>query len=112
MGFGPRMPDIESGVKAVTDLIELLYPERSTPEAIEWLAASARALLSARAALTFANIDRFWRDPDWRKWILDRVPQATPGPWDAYRQQSVAPSDLDQNFGWLVQDRLEATRDD
>lgn len=111
MGFGPKAPDIESGVQAVAELIELLYPERSTPKALTLLRASARALLSAKAPLTFDNIARFWQDPEWRGWIQERWDQPLPGPWDAWAKASVNPSQLDSDFGWLLADRIAANRE-
>ncbi|MCY0897416.1 MAG: hypothetical protein OWU33_00535 [Firmicutes bacterium] len=107
MGFGPRTPDVESGVNAVKDLIALLYPERATPQALALFEHSARLLLQARAALTFENIARLWQDPVWRQWLLDR---ASPTPdaafWQPYRDRAVALAELDADFDWLIKDRL------
>ena len=111
MGFGPKTPDVESGVQAVAELMELLYPERSTPQALMLLRASARALLSAKAPLTFDNIARFWQDPQWRRWIQGRWDSPLPGPWDGWDSVSVDPSQLDPNFGWLLADRIAANRE-
>ena len=84
MGFGPKAPSVDSGVQAVKDLIELLYPERATPAVLELFAASARALLTAKAALSFENIQRFWQDPEWREWIQSRWQTPFDGPWDRF----------------------------
>ncbi len=108
MGFGPKMTSVESGVQAVRDLIELLYPERATDKALSLLEYSTRALLSARAALTFENIDRFWRDPQWRSEIMQRWSQPIPGPCDSHDNQALVPDTMDKDFGWLIRDRIQA----
>lgn len=108
MGFGPQAPDVESGVRAVKDLIELLYPDRATTSALALFGETARALLSAKAPLTFENVDRFWKDPEWREWIMGRWPEALPGPWEGHGGSAVDPADLDQDFAWLIQDRIQA----
>ncbi|NMP21324.1 hypothetical protein [Sulfobacillus harzensis] len=112
MGFGPKTSSIESGVQAVRDLIDLLYPERATPTVLDLFGQSARALLTAKAALTFENIDRFWRDPAWRDWIQARWAKPISGPWESLSGQAVDPTDLDPDFGWLIADRLAAAGDD
>lgn len=111
MGFGPKPPSVDAGVEAVQNLIELLYPDRADPDVLALLGASARALLTARASLTFGNIARFWQDPEWRTWIMTRWPTPIAGPWDAVGTRAVEPSELNQNFGWLVADRLAAGPD-
>jgi hypothetical protein len=109
MGFGPKTPDVESGVTKVKDLIELLYPERSTPASLELFGQTARALLTARAALTFENVQKFWADPDWRNWVMARWPEKMSGPWDAI-EGSVSLDALDPDFAWLVRDRIRASQ--
>lgn len=110
MGFGPKVSTVESGVQAVKGLIELLYPKRATPTVLSLIEHSARALLSANVALTFENIDRFWRDPDWRAEVKRRWPQPITGPWDAHDQEVLVPDTMDTDFGWLIQDRIQATQ--
>lgn len=109
MGFGPTAPDVESGVEAVKNLMELLYPEYATTEVLNLFEASARALLTAKAPLTFENINRLWRDPAWRQWIMERWPSRLAGPWDKYAQIPVDPHDLNPAFGALIQDRITAS---
>ena len=109
MGFGPKAGSVEDGVQAVRDLMELLYPERAGAEVLDLVGSTARALLTAKAALSFENIQRFWIDPAWRDWILARPDKPLPGPWDAHRGQPVDPASLNPDFGWLIRDRLSAT---
>lgn len=107
MGFGPKAPDVNAGVQAVKNLIELLYPDRASRSVLELLGSSARALLTAKAPLTFENIARFWQDPDWRQWIMDRWPESLTGPWNDITG-AVEPEELDPDFGWLLADRIAA----
>lgn len=109
MGFGPKAGSVEGGVQAVRDLIELLYPERAEAEVLDLVGSTARALLTAKAALSFENIQRFWIDSEWRDWILARAKDPLRGPWDAHRGQGVDPESLNPDFGWLIRDRLSAT---
>jgi hypothetical protein len=111
MGFGPKARSVDAGVEAVQNLIALLYPERATPEVLELLGASTRALLTAKAALTFENIARFWEDPEWRAWIISRWEAPLPGPWDNAGTHTVSPAELNQHFGWLIADRIAAGRE-
>ncbi|MCY0878320.1 MAG: hypothetical protein OWU84_05215 [Firmicutes bacterium] len=112
MGFGPKAPDVESGVQAVKDLIALLYPERATPKVLHLVGESARLILEAKAALTFENIARVWRDPEWRQWLLGRTSsEATAAFWNPYGSQALDPAALDSDFGWLIADRLKATQE-
>lgn len=108
MGFGPKASSVDAGVQAVRDLIELLYPDQATPKVLDLFGETARALLTAKAALTFENIDRFWQNPEWRQWVRERWPEPLPGPWDSYAGQAVEPKELDPDFGWLIADRLAA----
>lgn len=110
MGFGPKTPSVESGVQAVKALIELLYPEHATVGALSLLEHSTRALLSAKAALTFENIDRFWRDPQWRTEIMRMWPERISGPWDAHDNEALLPDAMDKDFGWLIRDRIQAAQ--
>ncbi|PSR20967.1 MAG: hypothetical protein C7B45_12790 [Sulfobacillus acidophilus] len=110
MGFGPKASSVESGVRAVKDLIELLYPEHATASSLSLVEHSTRALLSAGAALTFENIDRFWRDPKWRAEIMKLWPEPISGPWDSHDNQVLSPDALDKDFGWLLRDRIQATQ--
>ena len=110
MGFGPKAPDIESGVKAVQDLIELLYPERAKRPTLTLFGQCARALLTAKAPLTFENIERLLTDPEWRSWIQNRWPDPVTGPWDGTESAVINPADLDENFNWLLKDRINANR--
>lgn len=109
LGFGPKAPDVDSGVQAVKDLIALLYPDRATDRVLDLFASSARALLTAKAALSFENIARLWRDPDWRAWIMDRWDKPLEGPWTEREGEVVEPDSLDPDFGWLIADRLSAS---
>ncbi|WP_020375678.1 hypothetical protein [Sulfobacillus thermosulfidooxidans] len=116
MGFGPSTGDPQSGVKAVIDLIDLLYPERSTPSLKRWLEAICEPLLTAHAPLAFDTIARFLSQQDFRQYIL-----AQPGIaghwqtlWYAY-EGSIDPEQLDPDLAWLIHDRLavleESARD-
>ena len=109
MGFGPKATSVDDGVQAVRDLIELLYPERADAAVLDLVGSTARALLGAKAALSFENMQRFWIDPEWRDWILARLPAPLGGPWDARRGEAVNLDSLHPDFGWLIRDRLSAT---
>lgn len=111
MGFGPKAPDVESGVQAVRDLIELLYPDRATDRVLELMGETARALLTAKAALTFENIGRFWQNPAWRRDIMSRWATPLSGPWDVVGHRPADPRDLDPDFGWLINDRIQSRLD-
>ncbi|MBX5467945.1 MAG: hypothetical protein K6U14_10725 [Firmicutes bacterium] len=106
MGFGPTLPDRRRAVEAVRDIVTLLYPEHATPAALAWLEAIAAALLEARAALSFRTMAQFLADPDWRRIILERAPEAR-GPWAPYEGQPLDPSALDPHLGALFADRLQ-----
>jgi len=111
MGFGPKLPDVESGVEAVTHLISLLYPEHATPRALDLLGHTTRALLAANVPLTFAALDRFWRDGEWRQWVMGRWRAPLAGPWDGLGPAGLAPDTLDADFGWILADRLSTLRE-
>lgn len=110
MGFGPKAGSVETGVQAVRDLMELLYPDAVSPQVLDLFGETARALLTAKAALSFENLDRFWQDATWRAWIASRWPSPLTGPWDAYPDQSVNPADLNPQFGALIADRIRASQ--
>jgi len=107
MGFGPNLPDTHQAVRAVLDIVSLLYPERATDEALAVLQAIASVVLQAKAPMSFESIQRFLDTPDWREQLLERAPEERPA-WDRYRGQAIAPAALDPNFAWLLTDRLQA----
>lgn len=111
MGFGPKPSSVTAGVQAVRDLIELLYPERASKNTLKVLEDTTRALLTAKVPLSFENMDRFWRDVAWRQFVLARIETDREGPWDAYPATGVSPATVDQNFGWLIDDRLNSGSD-
>lgn len=111
MGFGPKTPDIESGVQAIKEIVTLLYPEHSTAHCLDTLAAIARAILMAQASLSFETIDQFLRNPEWRQWVLDRTTADIQKAWGFAQGQVLDPNQLDQDFGWLLRDRLDALKD-
>lgn len=110
MGFGPKANSVEAGVTAVRELILLLYPEQAEPEVLELFGETARALLSAKAPLSFETIQRFWSDAEWRAWLTSRWQEPLPGPWTGKEGVPVQPRDLHPVFGALIQDRLEAAQ--
>lgn len=113
MGFGPKASDIESGVRAVQDIVQLLYPDHSTEESLRVLGRLAEVLLTANAPLSFESMDRFLCDPGWRQSILSKVPATLNKPddiWLAYPDQAVPRDSLDGNFVWLLNDRLKTSR--
>ncbi len=112
MGFGPKVPDPESGVKAVIDLITLLYPEQATPSVNYWLQAICEPLLIARAPLRFDTIDRFLSDHEFRGHILDKpeIPEKWREVWSKY-PQVIDPAHLDSDLAWLIRDRLAVESD-
>lgn len=109
MGFGPSTSDPQSGAQAVIDLIDLLYPERSTPPVRRWLRAICEPLLASHAPLAFDTISRFLSQPDFRRDILehDNVDRKWRQLWAPY-QGSINPNQLDANLAWLIHDRLIA----
>lgn len=109
MGFGPKAPDVESGVAHVRELIDMLYPEHATPRALDILSQLTRILLTARVPLSFAHIHRLLQDDTWRHWVEERLPEPLPAPW-THEQGPIDPTRLDPDFGWLLADRLEAAR--
>lgn len=107
MGFGPKAPDAAAARQAVRDLIALLYPERATPAALDALERLTAALLEAKVPLSFARIQQFLADPNWRQWVLERAPAARPA-WEPYAGRTIAAEELDPDFAWLLADRLAA----
>ncbi len=113
MGFGPSAHDPQEGAKAIVDLVELLYPERSTPNLKKWLGSISQAILAAHAPLAFTTIARFLSDESFRRFILERASGTAGGTdiWDAYTG-AIDPCSLDDNLAWLITDRLEALNED
>ncbi len=113
MGFGPKAPDPESGVKAVIDLITLLYPQLATPSVKFWLQAICEPLLLARAPLAFETIDRFLSHREFRQHILENpsISEKWRDLWTQY-PGSIDPQKLDKDLAWLIRDRLAAQHDD
>lgn len=109
MGFGPKMPDVAAGVEAVKGLIAMQYPDRATPQTLNVIASIADVLLAAGAALSFDNIERFLNNPTWREEMLQRHPHR-PEQWNPYRNRPIAPQELDDNFAWILHERLQANR--
>lgn len=107
MGFGPSYRDRAQAIQAVREIVALLYPDLASEGCLEWLSALAAALLEARAALSFSTMARFLADPQWRKAILDRAPEAALR-WRPYEGQPIAPEELDPQLGQLLRERLAA----
>lgn len=107
MGFGPTVPDRDQALRAIGEIVSTLYPERATPSALAALKDVARALLAARAPLSFHTIDRFLGDPGWRAYLLTRAPDQAPA-WERQAGLKIAPEALDPDFAWLLRDRLAA----
>ncbi|MDA8194340.1 MAG: hypothetical protein M0Z53_10130 [Thermaerobacter sp.] len=111
MGFGPKARDIASGVDAVKQIVALLYPERSTDQALAMLSALAEVLLTAQVPLSFEHMARFLRDPAYRHWALQRLPEPLDGFWTLYAGRAVPEQALDPDFAWLLADRLQTARE-
>ncbi|POB10360.1 MAG: hypothetical protein C7B44_13010 [Sulfobacillus thermosulfidooxidans] len=113
MGFGPTTNDPQKGVQAILDLVELLYPERSTASCQTWLGHISLAVLSAHAPLSFVTIDRFLKDAEYRSMILSHpaVPEALAELWKDFSGPLDA-SQLDPDLAWLINDRLSTLHDE
>lgn len=107
MGFGPSLPDSDQAIRAVREVVELVYPQWATAETLAAVERIAAALLEAKAPLSFEKMDRFLRDPDWREIILERAPKAAPA-WASERGRAILPRSLDPALEQLLQDRLKA----
>lgn len=107
MGFGPTYRDRAPAIQAVREIVALLYPDLAGEGCLDWLSAMAAALLEARAALSFSTMARFLADPEWRRAILDRAPEAA-SRWRPYEGQSILPEELDPQLGQLLRERLAA----
>ncbi|MHB1610289.1 MAG: hypothetical protein ACYCT0_01200 [Sulfobacillus sp.] len=111
MGFGPKASDPESGAQAAVDIINMLYPERSTPRSQEVLRSLALVILKAKAALSFDNMARFLSDPDWREDLLRRAGDQSPN-WIDWHGRVILAQELDPDFAWLLNDRLKTLHED
>lgn len=107
MGFGPTLPDGDKALRAIREVVELLYPDLATLPALQVVEQIAAVLLEAKAPLSFEKMDQFLRDPAWREEMGRRAP-GTFDPWAPFEGAAIDPRQLDSNFARLLADRLQA----